>query len=667
MSGDRQEPPASPPRTAGHRIREVFSSLLVAVVVERLAQWVFDGFGSVVASLPGGWFTAVMVLALPASLVYHRRLAALRARAAGWLSPVTGAVRTALSALRRRLPRRRGRGRAGPLGRALRTVRLWVAGGYRATALGMAAGLVVWGGHEGVLWLSGAYGPCDSPRELQVVTAPENVHALRGAAAEFTAGTAVHGCLPYRISVGAAPSIDEMIYGFENGWRRKDARQEEEPFVRLLGIRPDAWLATSSGEAAYVTQRVNAARVAFGGGFSVARDPLVLAMLGERFDDMERALGPADEGGHRFRTLADTARSSLQMRLIHPQPGLSSAGLVAAAELARLSGSGDVARGTVFDESVSALLCRFRDPGTAERETAALLVPAHSVHDYNTRSLTAEGCPGGAPSGRDALKAFSSPDLSVLDYPFHTVSWAGQHRPEAQRVLTEFGRWIGRRGLFPATSPAWSAPRSPQVRDAAALHDVRRRIERELPRVDLHLVLDASGSMSRPPAALLLRTREAFSAVRNTLVPADRLSLSRFYASGDGVEVTEPGPRAGRDDLDGLTQGIAAREPGGRDAPISAMLAEIPRHVSRSGATVAVITDGGVFDDEPDGRAVVRALARAERVRHLYVLVLGDGRCGGGPAGGGRRAGGKRVVCAEAGQDLEKGLSQMVSTIREWS
>ncbi|GGL02803.1 substrate-binding domain-containing protein [Planomonospora parontospora] len=497
-----------------------------------------------------------------------------------------------------------------------------------------------------------------------MVTAPENVHALRAAAAGFSAGRTADGCREHRISVGPAPSIDEMIYGFENGWQRQDARQEGEPFVRLLGIRPDAWVATSSGEAEYVRQRVNSARVTFAGGFPVARDRMVIAMLGEPFDGMERALGPAEEGGHRLGTLVDTARAKLGMRLIHPQPGLSSAGLIAASELTGLNRAGDTTRSVAFDESVSALLCRFKDPDGPERETVALVVPSHSVHDYNTRNLSDEGCPGNAPSGRDALKAFSSPDLSALDHPFLTVTWAGEKRPEAHRALTDFGRWLGAGGLFPA-APAPAG--TPRVKDAAALHDVRRRIDEELPGISLHLVLDASGSMAQPPSSLLLRAREAFPVVRGALAPADRLSLGRFYTAGGGTEVTAPAGRAGRDDLDRLTQDIAAPEPVGRDAPVSEMLEKVSPHVDRLGGTVAVLTDGGVLGDEPDDRAIGRALARAGRVRNLYVLVLGDGRCGGGLPPGSRRAGGKRIVCAEAGQDLEEGLSRMISTVRGWS
>ncbi|GAA1020351.1 hypothetical protein Aple_099240 [Acrocarpospora pleiomorpha] len=46
------------------------------------------------------------------------------------------------------------------------------------------------------------------------------------------------GCPAYRVWVNAAPSLDEMIFGFEHDWRRSPSQQGAEPFHRLNGARP---------------------------------------------------------------------------------------------------------------------------------------------------------------------------------------------------------------------------------------------------------------------------------------------------------------------------------------------------------------------------------------------------------------------------------------------
>ncbi|GGL02806.1 hypothetical protein [Planomonospora parontospora] len=139
----------APGGTGGSGTGEGVRSLLIAIVIEQIFRWFSEDFGSFITSIPGGRITAVLVLALPVSLfLYHRRLAGIRARSARLLAPVTSLLRNAFGRFSRRSRRAR------QAARGLRSARPWVATAYIFTGLGMAAGLVLWGGQQGVSWLA---------------------------------------------------------------------------------------------------------------------------------------------------------------------------------------------------------------------------------------------------------------------------------------------------------------------------------------------------------------------------------------------------------------------------------------------------------------------------------------------------------------------------------
>ncbi|GLW07537.1 hypothetical protein Misp01_26670 [Microtetraspora sp. NBRC 13810] len=644
---------------------------VITTVVAGIGGSLWPGVNTVVASLPGGWLVPALAIGLALTLLLRQpRIAPLWQKVAGPLTsagdlvrdllPTGGRTERARSRLRRALP--------------------LVAIGYVAVVAGAVAGLLLpWAGGRAVAWL----GPCDPARELQVITAPENTHALRTAVARFLREREGGRCPEHRISVGPAPSMEEMIDGFQRDWRRGDVRGDNEPFVRLLGPRPAAWIPSSTGEAEYVRNRVNTAEVTLTRGLSVDRDRLVVGMLGTVADGVAVELGEPQPGGYPLGDLVEVARGTRELLLSYPQPGLSSAGLIALSEFAGLDMSADTAASIAFDDDVSAMLCRLKDPATPDREKIAMVVPSHSLHDYNSRSLVDEGCPGAVPYGGQALHEFASPDLSALDYPFVTVDWRAEPRPAAdRRVLGDLMRWLAANGLFHSPVPQGQA----QVSDDAALHRARERLDNVLPEVTLTLMLDGSESMSVPPSVLALKTREALPFMRRTLIPDDRVALGAFSVAGGGLRVTEPGGQAGRDELHRLTLSFD-RLPHGSDARVSDMLGRLSPAIDPPGASVAVLTDGGLFNDETADDAIAKALGSAGRVHGLYILVLGDGSCGnrfppggpqargpkaggaeaGGPQAAGAQAGGKPIVCAEAGQDVESALTRMVATIRGWT
>ncbi|MEO3857389.1 hypothetical protein [Acrocarpospora sp. B8E8] len=520
--------------------------------------------------------------------------------------------------------------------------------------------------------------PCPAATELHAITARENVPALRAAAGTFVRDTLLGGCPAYRVWVNAAPSLDEMIFGFEHDWRRSPSQQGTEPFHRLNGARPHIWIPASTGEADYLIERVNRARARLGIRGSIDTEPMVLAVLGAVAADLMRELGQEVKGGgHELGELLSVARSAARLTVVYPWPGLSSAGLIAAADLSDLDPGGAWALSGAYDDSVSALLCRFLElpmPGSAgpaeptgrARTSVALVVPRHSVSDYNQGDLGVEGCGGDWQMGRDALQEFSSPGFRSLDYPFVDVDWTGQPAPQLAAGRDAFRNWLLRHGLF---GDQVAPPRSgkPAVRGSAELADALSDVKSGLHKINLHIALDGTGSMSRPPNSLRRQVRDAFPAVRQMLINEDVLHLWAFSFARERVMLTSLTSSASRNDrFNDLIQNIAGRPLVGPEVPVTSMIRKLGPG-SRP-FVAAVVTDGGLFDDDQaaeTARRVTRALAETEPVGGVYVLVLGDGRCEPSLTSADSRAG--HLLCAEAGPDTAFALRQMISTIREWS
>ncbi|WP_157594269.1 vWA domain-containing protein [Streptosporangium amethystogenes] len=649
------EPDADPPGVPSVKLREIAATALISGGVTALFAALTD---SVRALGPGLVLLvcALIGLALAALLTmggFARRLRR-------WLEPVGAAV-----------VRRRTGGRSVPGGgerpprrrhRRLERFAARLSTGYLGVLLGAAVVTVPWGVVQGGTWLSHRIWPpdCDRPLELRVVTAPENMTVLRESIARFTREKLVNGCAPYAISVGVAPSIDELTYAFGDNWYRDDARQEgDEPFRRLYGPRADAWVATSTGEAELVANDVGPGGAALDIGPSVASDRLVIGMISGRAEKVRKELPPGPPNSHSLRVLWEVIRSKFAMPVNYPQPELSTAGLVVVFDLLPLSSAVGWEQRDLVAESVSSLLCRVR---IASREnddeeldqSPALVVPLHSLREYNDGRFNDPHCPEGAPSGKTKLQAFLSPGLSRLDYPFVTIGWPNERNAERDAALRLLRGWLVAHPLFNAGPGQETA-----MRDPRELRIARGRFLALLPRVDAEIALDVSGSMAEPPRSLLTQLRETFPGIKPLITPRDDFTLSSFSTVRGESLVRRLHPAVGRAQFDSLTRMVAGTKAEGSDAPISDMIMNLNGRSGAPGRALVVVTDGGVFNDEPTGASIGATLARAPNVSALYVLALGDNGCDRSPP-----REGKYRECVEAGPDMQQALRHVISSLR---
>ncbi|MEV7802101.1 vWA domain-containing protein [Microbispora sp. NPDC088329] len=623
-----------------------------------------------------GWFVTMLTIGLIGGVLLQLPGPA---RVRAWLMRRSRPSVSAISPRPEDVPPRRRQ--VGRIRECLRRVWPPLAISYLSVTLGLVVALIVVGIVKvtPTLYRLALPPSCAEPRELSVMTAPENVDALRGKVSAFIAETRVDDCAAYRISVFPAPSIKGMIHGFDDGWRRDDAAQSNEPFRRLFGPRPDAWIATSSEEVDFVRCEVGRPQgagekecgdedpVRLEKRSSVANDHLAIAMLGERVPDLKGL--PPQKG---LAGVVRAIRRELDMRLLYPQPGLSSAGLIAAAQLVNHEDSKETAESVAFDNSVNALLCRFEGLG-GKKKDIALFVPSHSVQDYPGRKNTGEGCTGTNGNNAGALTEAEVTGLPALDYPFVHIHWPEEDQGRSD-AIDGFGAWLAGHKLFDRPAPGRASTVS-----SAALRAAEKQIKDRLPPVDIQLLLDISGSMSGSPSALLL-TRQAIPGIWQTLTESDRLSLSTFYLH-EGVNVAQPSPKQGVDDLHEFITEVAKVTSNGADAPISATIRKLGPLVKKPARSLVIITDGGPFRLEKDPRgaehAIAQALEQSPSIRDLYLLVLKRDKCGGmvpAPEHPGRRS--KHLVCAEVESgsssslqagDVENALIEMISTVREWS
>ncbi|WP_283135484.1 vWA domain-containing protein [Rhizohabitans arisaemae] len=548
-----------------------------------------------------------------------------------------------------------------------------LAAGLLGALLGASIIVVPWGVIKvGGLVGAGLSAPaCSRPLVLRLITAPENVRVLRESVARFARTRLVDGCAPYAITVGIAPSIGELQYAFGNNWYRNDVNQErKKPFRRLFGPRPDAWIATSTGEARLagvqlVTQESAVLRI----GPSVASDRLVIGMLGGSAETVKSRLGRTPAKGYPLAKLWRMISTDLKMSVNYPQPELSTAGLVAISDLLGHKGVVDPEQRGVVAESVSSLLCDFMLMNTPKSrgaaESLALVIPHHSLTDYNEGRYDDDRCMGGRPTGEDRLGELISPDLSTLDYPFVTVDWPGETSAERTTGLNLLRDWLVENPLFDTHVPGQSEFEQ-AVRDSGVLAEARYQFSLLIPRIDAEIVLDVSGSMATKPRSLLIKLREALPGVTQVITPRDDLRLSAFNrpTENSATQVwrlrTTPANRSEFDDLINRVGNVIA---GGFDAPISDAIKGVDRRNPRSGRALIVVTDGGPFDKEQDRmKSVGQTLRQAEKVTDLYVLALGYDGC--------RRSspvGGKYRTCLTGGaesSEISEALRRLIAEIR---
>lgn len=503
--------------------------------------------------------------------------------------------------------------------------------------------------------------PCRAATELRLVTAPENVLKLRERAEEYTRLNVGDGCAAVRLTVAPAPSVTDLIYGLDTGWERNDNREEYEPYVRLHGLQPDAWVATSTGEADYVRSQALRKDLLAPGGASVGREQLVLALLQPSAEALTRRLSDPEE--HPLRQVWQTV-GELGMSIARPFPETSSAALIGTSDLfAAFTSAAErkeveqaMISGPLRTDTVPSLLCAFY--GSPARERVALLVPGHSVDDYNDGRVTEEddavGCPTGGQHGRAKLAGFRPAGASVLDYPFVKVNWPGQTTAERRAIVDDFEKWLAGRPLYGDTTRDGVAPvHAEQLsRTLGDLQDTLR------PARDLHLVLDQSGSALGPVGT---RVAEGLRGLSGVLGPRDGVRVSGLASRREhgSAELRPIADRRGRDQLDVLARKIEAAGFSGWDAPVSAALGAIPGDLAQG---VIVLTDGRLFDDEGDDPAAAlgAALEREPLVSGLQVLVLGQRPC----AVTRLKGTAKPYSCLTAGDDLGEDLAKMIISSR---
>ncbi len=558
--------------------------------------------------------------------------------------------------------------------------------GYIAACLGAFTGLV----GLVVVKVVTPSGACEPPRELRVITAPENVTALRERAEAYTKEQRTDGCAPVRIAVGAAPTIEEMRYGFRNEWLRDDSLQNDEPYRRMLGLTPDAWIPTSSAEFDLVVQDVSVEETTKNGGVpgktsslrsllhkrdeQVGTDHMAIAVFGAAKNDL--LTGELESAGYPLAEIVQRARSK-GMSLVYPQPAFSTSGAIVATTLSRAGPEpGGTGLRATFDNSANALLCHLKAGQEEAGDWAKLvaLVPSHTADEYNRGGdMGIEGCAHNPLAGRAALTAVSSVDLPTLDYPFVEINWSDD--PARRAALDAFVTWLAHNKLF---EPSGEGPQPSYPARISA--DAARPGHR----VDLQIMIDGSGSMARSPTASASALHDALAEVRQILTDTDQVSAGKFFADDKG---TSKAPMAGEGDGGGgegpggygeVLRWIADDRQSGFDEPISALIGGL----SRPANSLAVITDGGPFNDEPGpgnaARSIRRALEKAADVSNLYILTFG-GRCPDGletprsmrpsnDTSGPSEPVVKHVVCDDtAGTDVAGALGRMIFQFREWS
>ncbi|WP_043619208.1 vWA domain-containing protein [Nonomuraea candida] len=642
--GDESPPPRQDhPRAI---VVQAVVSTLVGVIVTR----VWTDFATFTDRFPGGHYVGMALLVGVAFLV--------------------------LGAASRLSPRRLRRAVAERAGRVWRWLCGWIPHGLRRPAatlrlasvfrllpavyLAAVAGACVVALGLGGGWAYRQLGfvPCGSPEELTVMTAPENVAALRADVEKFVRDRSEHGCALHRVSVYPEASVEELAYGFENDWQRDGYNQHGDPYTRLLIPRPDLWVATTTEELGLVLGPASpVAAVPLG---EAGTDRMTLAVANLRYGDFDRFL-PGRGQGRSLDAALSAARERLRMRLVYPEPSLSVAGLVAAAQVVDTDSGKDMARSAGLGGTVVETLCRFRTGPAGERRHLAFLVPSRAVDDLNAGGPGLPGCPGPPLSNSDALRDVKPEGGALLTHPIYGLTWPGDDRVR-QEAVRELAGWLrDRRPLDARPGPAGT----PMNHDLGA---VRERISAKLPSMSVQVALDGSGSMAESPSSLLARIRDAFAAVRPALGLDDRLSVSLFHRPADGGRVVRFDSAVyHRRDWDRLLTRLVPGPARARDAPISQVLRELGGRLDAPGRPVVVITDGGPFrSDEKDdqvARAIERAARDARTVLDVHILVVGDAACPPGLGRGPAPEGG--VTCAAvAHNNLEDALRDLVSAMR---
>ncbi|MGP3933599.1 hypothetical protein [Nonomuraea sp. KM88] len=536
----------------------------------------------------------------------------------------------------------------------VRTALCVLAGGALATG--------VWTGVRAVA----ADDQCPAPAELRLVTAPENVTELTARARSYVREHQTEdGCPVVRMTVAVAPPPIHLHDAFDNRWEWREDRRDQ-PYARLYDLQPDAWVASSAAE----PDELRAGELRSLGApepeDAVGRDQLVLAMTGQRHEELGTYMDNPD--GYAFGEVWDTLTKKMGMTIARPFPETSVAALIGTHDVFHdrglpesryLEAEQELVENGLGADTVTSLLCEFdrlADRSGAGDPKIAMLVPAHSVDDFNAGRV--KGCEGTGDSAR--LVAVRHHDLSTLDYQFVKVSWPDQRSAEREKLVDHFGAWLRAHPLFPnAPGPADGEL------DRHDLGRLKKLVLDELrPKLDLRLLVDTSGSADRP---VRVRAAEAVRANSRLLGPRDGVRVFGLHARtrNGPAEVTSIAADSTREQLGAVAASIESTAFDHWDAPASAGLTRLGTGDEAVAAPVVLLTDGRLFDNEGRGEAakvIARALERAPTVSGLYVVVFGQDACAVTALPGS----GKPYRCVTASEGADKALTRAIITVRGW-
>ncbi|WP_093167098.1 vWA domain-containing protein [Sinosporangium album] len=534
---------------------------------------------------------------------------------------------------------------------------------------------------------------CAPPLHVPIVTAPENVAAYQKEATRFTENLRDGVCPGFVITIGAAPSLQQMALGLGNNWYRDSGHQGAEPFRRLFGVRPVAWLATSRGEVALVKRYLGSRRTILGESAPAGRDELVVATW---TNDLQ---GQAQ----RLRSIVKI-RELLQDRgvvLDYPLPELSSTGLIAYSLFHRdeLTAGDAGAKGTagavrpepdlvearrnhVMEEDATALLCKVGSMEGREKKKFVMVVPQRSVDAYKAGGVCRGRIPVGV--GHDLLEAPGGEE-AALENRLVPITWTDQDSERYARVLDDFGQRLsgpegtaGTGSTSADTENGGKAEAEREEREADLLEKAVNRLADERRPLRLVTVLDSSGSMDSPSHPHFPEIGEAIRDIQPLIAPDDVLIPKRIFRYTEngttqvlglfGDEGPEEVSREDTEEFDALLTALRNQRSHGFDADLAAALPEVASGLHTGRPFLVVFTDGGVLDGAgDDGKRVVRTLDGLEAIGGIYVVVLGDQGC---PESYARlpedTPAGKKITCREAGGDAQDGLVEMIQTLRRW-
>ncbi|MGW0484803.1 hypothetical protein [Nonomuraea sp. NPDC003214] len=512
---------------------------------------------------------------------------------------------------------------------------------------------------------------CPAPTELRLITAPENLAGLDRLTRQYVHDNRdAEGCPAVHMTVAAVPPPIHLRDAFANNWERVEDRRGR-PYARLYDLQPDAWVATSSTG----PDELRGDGVPWlgdgGSDLVVGQDELVLAMTESRREELLDHQKYPDR--YPLSEVWATLRDKMGMTIARPFPETSMSALIGTDDLVRglqLSpGAYEklenelVAEGLGAD-TVTALLCEFSRlsaPNAAARELPggpkiALLVPSHTVDDYNAGRVP--GCAG--TGGGERLIAVHHPAFSKLEYHYVGVSLRGQASKGRQELVRKFGEWLKARQLFPGTQVAGTVKA-----DKGRLAQLETRLLDHLrPELDLRLLVDTSGSADRP---VRVQAAEALRGQSRILGPRDHVEVLALGSpeAGGRADVTAIAAQSTRKQL-GAVSAMIEDTPFDRwDAPVSAALRRLGDRGTSAASPVVLLTDGRLFDNENgDGAALAigRALQDASSVAGLYVVVFGQNRCAVPELIGTR----KPYRCVLAGDRVTETITRAIITVRSW-